>query len=460
MRKILLIDKGNSSVHNFKKTLANKGYRLINTNTLKKALTYLKNGDIDLIAIDHAFSPQAIRSGGFRNLSSNTPRIIMTRQEDPKEKRQWLREKFTAFIREPFSMNELMSCTDSILRDKKIEDENRLLREEVRLSGKKLAFYNDIAFISSSVNDIGKSLQNIMDKVKAITKAHACSLLFNEEPFFELTPLNKSKRIQSFTYKKGEGIVGRVMEKGTPLIVNDAVKDKRFNKKADGFSNVKIKSLLCVPLKIRDRSVGVLRLINKNNGENFTEKDMTLLVNAAHCASLAMERSFLYEKLKNDELTNLYNIRYLHQSIEMEIERAQRYDSIFSIVFMDMDNFKKVNDRFGHLVGSRVLIEVALLLQKNLRKIDIIARYGGDEFVIILPQTPRESSFLVAERLRKMIEKTVFLKHDGYSIRLTASFGAASFPENAGTKEELLRIADSAMYRGKFSTKNIVFSAM
>jgi diguanylate cyclase (GGDEF)-like protein len=126
---------------------------------------------------------------------------------------------------------------------------------------------------------------------------------------------------------------------------------------------------------------------------------------------------------------------------------------------MDMDNFKKINDRFGHLVGSRTLIEIAQLLQKNLRLVDIISRYGGDEFVIILPQTPRESSFLVAERLRKVIEKNVFLKQEDYSIRLTASFGVASFPDDARNKEELLDIADKAMFRGKFSTKNIVFEA-
>jgi diguanylate cyclase (GGDEF)-like protein len=125
---------------------------------------------------------------------------------------------------------------------------------------------------------------------------------------------------------------------------------------------------------------------------------------------------------------------------------------------MDIDNFKKVNERFGHLTGSKVLIEMSRVLKRNLRKVDIITRYGGDEFVIILPQTPKESGMYVAERLRRVIEKYIFLKK-GNPLHLTASLGVASFPDNANNREELLKIADNAMYRGKFSTKNVVFAA-
>lgn len=160
-----------------------------------------------------------------------------------------------------------------------------------------------------------------------------------------------------------------------------------------------------------------------------------------------------------DDLTNLFNLRYLHRAIEIEIDRSNRYGPPLTLIFMDIDSFKTVNDQHGHLVGSKLLVEIAQLLLDSLRIVDIVARYGGDEFVIVLPQTPSEAGFKVAERLRKAMERHVFLKHDGYSIKLTASLGVASYPENAKGKEDLFRIADEAMYRGKYSTKNIVYAA-
>ena len=178
---------------------------------------------------------------------------------------------------------------------------------------------------------------------------------------------------------------------------------------------------------------------------------------------MIFEQAFLYKKIEKitvtDDLTGLYNIRFLNRSIEIEIERSLRYGSMFSLIFLDIDNLKKVNERFGHLAGSKVLIETAGLLQDNLRKVDVIIRYGGDEFVIVLPQTPIEAGFLVAERLRKIMEKNIFLKKEPSPINMTASFGVASFPENADSKEALLKLADKTMFRGKSSTKNVVFAA-
>ncbi len=491
MRKILIIDKGDSSIHHFKKTLANKGYSLISEKNIKKAIPCLKNSGFDLIVIDNTFSLEVGSSTRFRKLTSNTPKIVLTRQHNLNKGNLWLKDRFAFPICEPFTFREFKYLAEKLLKNKSIEDENKLLQTDLKTRKKELRFFDHITRNLTATSNLNKSLTSLMEKVKIMTGAKACSLLLIDEPFLEMIPLQRSKKIQKFRFKKGVGIAGCVLEKGIPLNIQDVMKDSRFDKKIDNFSNLKVKSLMCAPLKIKDRVVGVLRLINKNHKNpfttlereflpldgvkkqiarrgwkpysgfqtGFTDNDMNLLRNAASYAATVIERAFLYEKLKNDELTNLFNMRYLNQAIEMEIERARRYNAIFSIVFMDIDNFKKVNERFGHLIGSRVLVEIAQLLQENLRKIDIISRYGGDEFVIILPQTQREVSFLVAERLRKVIEKNVFLKQEGFSIRLTASFGVASFPDNARNKEELIKIADKAMYRGKFSTKNIVFAA-
>ena len=230
-------------------------------------------------------------------------------------------------------------------------------------------FYDENTRNLTAVSVLTKKLNSIMEKVKTLTGAEAVSLLLNDEPFFKIIPIRTSSKIQKSVFKKGVGIAGIVLYKGITLAIKDVGKDKRFNKTIDKFSTLKIKSLICAPLKIKDRGLGVLRLINKKHGDVFTDNDMDLLINAANYAAVDIEMAFLNQEIRNDDLTNLYNIRYLRQAVDMEIERAQRYGSLFSLIFMDLDNLKKVNDKYGHLVGSSVIIEVSRILQKNLRKI-------------------------------------------------------------------------------------------
>lgn len=345
---------------------------------------------------------------------------------------------------------------------KAIRDENKALKAELKSARKELSAFEEIARVLASSADLNKNFILVMKKVKATTGAKTWSLQLVDEPFLKTIAMKAPGNIQKLKLKVNDGISGQVLKKGIPLIVNNISKDRRFHSQSDGFKRMKIKSLLCVPLKVKGRTVGVLRLINKNSDGCFTDIDKKFLSDAAYCAGMSMERTYLYRRIEEisvtDDLTALYNFRFLHQYLDIEIERSRRYGSLFSLIFMDIDNFKKINDRYGHLTGSKVLMEMSKVLKKNLRKVDIPIRYGGDEFVIILPQTPKESGMQVAERLRKMIERHVFLKKENPFL-LTASLGVASFPDNANTREELLKIADHAMYRGKFSTKNVVFAA-
>ena len=137
-----------------------------------------------------------------------------------------------------------------------------------------------------------------------------------------------------------------------------------------------------------------------------------------------------------------------------EYERSRRYDLTFSIIFFDLDHFKTVNDRFGHLCGSRLLQEVGDLVRLSLRTVDIPTRYGGDEFVIILPQTPKEQALHVTRRLRLALNERVFLVNEGLEVRVTASFGVSNFPDDAQSRDDVLRLADEAMYRVKETTRD------
>lgn len=161
-----------------------------------------------------------------------------------------------------------------------------------------------------------------------------------------------------------------------------------------------------------------------------------------------------------DDLTGLYNQRYLEVVLDREISLAKRNNIPFSVLFLDLDYFKSVNDHHGHLIGSRLLFEVGHEIKKTLRESDVTFRYGGDEFVMILSHTEEKDALLVAERIRVQIEKKRFLARDGLEIRLTATIGVASVPEHAVTKKEILRAADEALYGVKRSSvRNKITSA-
>lgn len=159
-----------------------------------------------------------------------------------------------------------------------------------------------------------------------------------------------------------------------------------------------------------------------------------------------------------DDLTNLYNQKYLSHVLQNEIYRSQREEKKFSVLFMDVDYFKTVNDTRGHWVGSRLLVDIGTVLKENIRKSDYAFRYGGDEFVVVLPNTPAEHAMQVAERLRSLIEKTEFLV-DGVQLHLTLSIGLATFPDHAKTYKDIIKMADEAMYCGKNKSRNVVFVA-
>lgn len=188
-----------------------------------------------------------------------------------------------------------------------------------------------------------------------------------------------------------------------------------------------------------------------------TSIHLDLLVNAFQ------REAFWYRKLDKtqallyrDDLTELFNYRYFEVALENEIRRAERFDLTFTLLFIDLDSFKPINDKFGHLAGSSVLKQVAFLIRDAVREVDIPIRYGGDEFVVLLLGADGSIGKTVAERIRSNIEKTSFVLDSGDRVKLTASIGVASYPENGTTKSVLVQLADESMYKSKKSGKNKV----
>lgn len=211
---------------------------------------------------------------------------------------------------------------------------------------------------------------------------------------------------------------------------------------------------VAVPLIRGDRTMGVLALYGRSIPEPFVQDDVATLGSFAAQASVAVENVLLHKEAQRlsitDGLTGVWNRRYLQLTLTKEIERAQRFGRPLSVLLMDIDHFKLVNDAHGHQVGDEVLVELTRRTMSTIRgQIDSLARYGGEEFIVVLPETPSDGAKVVADKILAVIRHRPFVEDADTGVPLTVSIGVAAFPEDGSTADELVRAADLAMYRAK-----------
>ncbi|NUN98171.1 MAG: sensor domain-containing diguanylate cyclase, partial [Candidatus Omnitrophica bacterium] len=216
------------------------------------------------------------------------------------------------------------------------------------------------------------------------------------------------------------------------------------------------------PLKARGQVLGVINVNNSTTTKVFTEEDQELLMLFANHAAIALENSHLYGELEKlaitDGLTGLANHRAFQERLVRELSRAQRFQQEVSLLIIDIDHFKSINDRHGHQVGDQVLRSVADALQDQLRKMDYVARYGGEEFAVIMPQTRKTESVRIAERLRERMANERFVKVDP-TRSVTISVGVSEYPSDAREASQLVERADRALYFSKENGRNRVTPA-
>lgn len=217
--------------------------------------------------------------------------------------------------------------------------------------------------------------------------------------------------------------------------------------------------MIVMTLQLEHDLIGVLR-VGLSLGDRLEEEAINQVTQYLSTVSSVVGNIYQLTRSRDlamrDDLTKAFNRRFFEAYLDEEIERARRYGSLFSIIFLDLDDLKTVNDRHGHLAGSRTLQEVAKRILGAVRGIDKVVRFGGDEFCIILPQTDQEQAIAVADRVRKALLGAQFHLADNIDVSISASFGIATYPTHAITKDDLIRQADNAMYRVKSTTKNAV----
>lgn len=264
--------------------------------------------------------------------------------------------------------------------------------------------------------------------------------------------------IKGMRFYPGEGISGTVYEKRTMLYIRDLAKEHRFLH-FRGKTTLK-GSLLALPLPAGDKCLGVM-LLNRTGMDAFSFEDVGLFHIIANQVASSVGNAVLYRKTLDlaiyDELTSLYNRRMLERRLEMEWERTQRFGTPLTCIMVDVDHFKLFNDEHGHLVGDKVLRHVGQLILGLVRKVDTVARFGGEEFSILLPRTEKSEAQAVAEKLRHIVEsQPITVGKDRKSLAVTISAGVASTEDGPGTATELIDMADNALLLAKSTGRNRV----
>lgn len=329
--------------------------------------------------------------------------------------------------------------------------------EKLQRTIEELEAFNEIGKVLTSTLDLHEVLRRIMEKVRELLRPSNWSLLLlepaSETLVFELAFGPGAEALVGKRIRADEGIAGWAVTRGAPLLVPDVRRDDRFSARFDEATLFTTRSILAVPLRFGGRSLGVIELVKGPGEAPFREEDLRTLATIADYAAIAMQNAWNFQKVQEltilDEHTGLHNARYLETALEQEVKRSRRFDHPLSLVFLDLDRFKEVNDAHGHQVGSAILRSVGGVLRETLRSVDVAVRYGGDEFVCLLPETSKEEAMGWARRLQAALRAHRYRLEDGREVRVDASFGVASFPDDADGPAELVRQADLAMYRVK-----------
>jgi diguanylate cyclase (GGDEF)-like protein len=319
----------------------------------------------------------------------------------------------------------------------------------------------EASIIINSTRNLDELLKIILQSAEKVMLAEASSVFLidseKNELYFEIATGPKEQEVKKIRLKMGEGIAGWVAKHGEPLLIPDVYTDPRFAKRVDQLTKWHTRSIICMPLCSKQRVLGVIQLVNVEMA-GFGDSELLLMRAMADYAAIAIENARAVERIQEltitDDCTGLYNARHLYKTLDTEVNRSARFGYQFSVLFLDLDYFKRVNDTHGHLVGSRLLGEVGVVIKSYLRMIDCAFRYGGDEFVVLLPQTGKEAATLVAKRLLDIFRTTDFLKAEGLNLNVRVSMGVATYPEDAKNAHDIIHQADEMMYAVKNSTRD------
>lgn len=462
--------------------LTNEGFEVATEPDSKKALKRLLTEDFDLILVKHNM-PYCDGLALMRQLQkegSKSSFIIMADSLDIKQTIEIMQEGAYSILMIPYEMDQLkemvikglqnkhalleilklsdnLAMANSELKDKKkrLEDEKKLLKNKIE----ELNFLNKLSFLMSSSLNPEIIIDSLVQNLKRTVwfDIFSVMMLDDKEIFLKIHSHNPLE-------KRLLDDINRNIHKSFTEYVGKISCLNKLPQKASGKSK-KVISIHCdseldFNLEVAGKKLGVLKIIRFSN-DPYSKDQKSILSTVSNQLALSLNNAMKHKKYlglaAHDCLTNTLNRRTFDEIIEREFNRSVRYHTPLSVVMIDLDHFKKINDCWGHQSGDIVLKEVAGIVSECLRETDILARYGGEEFVVILPETDIEKAGVLAERIRKAVENCSFNIQEG-QIKVTLSLGISCYPYTAvEDKNEMVKLADKALYHAKGNGRNRVY---
>ncbi|SNB45314.1 diguanylate cyclase [Geobacter sp. DSM 9736] len=455
MERILIVDSDPFFRDVFSGLLRHEGYSTDTAASGAEAFAKLQGGDYQVVVTELVL-PDVTGLDILSRVKEHDRSIevvVATGHANVETAIQALKNGARDYLVKPVNHDEFRHSVSVSLEQRRLLDENQELKRLVSLFQASQAIANCL-----DVERIGEMVVSALSRETGVERGLA--FFPDDEGYLSLKGLKELDEAAGRALAElVAAAFGRRSAKSDPILF---LRD--FLPQDDHLAPARqadLREALLLAVRTKGKLLGVVALFNdrgKTLPSDVERKNLNFLLDQS---SLAFENAVRYTTARNlvniDEVTGLFNYRYLETALDREIKRAERYRSSLSVVFLDIDQFKDVNDTHGHLIGSSVLREVGALIKRLVREVDTVIRYGGDEYTIILVESTNVGAASASERVRKAVEEHVFMAEEGYNIRLTASLGYACYPDDSTSYRELLEMADQAMYKGKFSGKNVVF---
>lgn len=451
MNRILIVEDDRFFREMFIDILHDGGYQVDAAISGEEALCIMNDVEYDLVITDLVMSGIS-GMDLLARIKSTDPTIdviMVTGNANLESAIFSLKHGARDYLLKPINPDELLHSVNLCMEQRRLLSENLELRNMVGL-------FQTSQALASSIDLEGASHLVLEALAREVGVSRGVLFLVDAERKF------KSQQIKGI-YSSCVDIILEIFDK---TLQKNSFRDGKplriiIPNKACELEALDIREAMLIPVVSKGELIALVSLFNDFGHMIPSAMNMSTLSFIQERGTRALENSLRFTNAKEllymDDLSGLYNYRYLKVALEREIKRADRYSTHLTVMFLDLDNFKSVNDTNGHMVGSRVLKEVGDLLKKSVREVDTVIRYGGDEYTLILVETPPAIAMRVGERIRSTIADNVFLEADGYNIRVTASIGFSCYPEDTTATQELLQMADRAMYAGKASGKNCIY---